>query len=364
MFTPSDGKRAIMQMGLVTSTGRHTALDSSVVFHEYTHGVTNRLIGGPMNIRPLDAIQSQSMGEGWSDYAACTANSSAVVGAWVVGKPGGIRIAPYDDSYPGHFGKIGADPYTKIHNIGEIWCAALLQMNRNIGANEGLQLVIDALRLTQANPSLLQARDAILRALDHKHSAGQLSDAQYVAAHGGVWRAFAKFGMGVNAQCDDARTLTGIVADFSVPDGVEPQPQPEPAPGAALHVESAPALAIPDADPNGITSALTITQVGQIQHLSIWLDIQHTYIGDPRRRADRPAHGERRFYERSGQVVHQRGYARAGRAGWSVDSGQLDAEGSRPCHRRCGRAASLGLGHHRRRRVRCRTRDGAFASGR
>ncbi|MFL5805446.1 MAG: M36 family metallopeptidase [Roseiflexaceae bacterium] len=282
MFTPSDGKRAIMQMGLVTSTGRHTALDSSVVFHEYTHGVTNRLIGGPMNIRPLDAIQSQSMGEGWSDYAACTANSSTVVGAWVVGKPGGIRIAPYDDSYPGHFGKIGADPYTKIHNIGEIWCAALLQMNRNIGANEGLQLVVDALRLTQANPSLLEARDAILRALDHKHIAGQLSDAQYVAAHGGVWRAFAKFGMGVNAQCDDARTLTGIVADFSIPDGVEPQPQPqpEPAPGAAVHVESAPALAIPDADPNGITSTLTITQVGQIQHLSIWLDIQHTYIGD------------------------------------------------------------------------------------
>ena len=227
MFTPPDGQRAIMQMGLVTSTGRHTALDSSVVFHEYTHGITNRLVGGPMNVRALDAIQSQSMGEGWSDYIACTANSSTVVGAWVVGKPGGIRIAPYDDSYPGHFGQIGADPYTKIHNIGEIWCAALLKMNRNIGANEGLQLVIDALRLTLANPSLLQARDAILRALDHKYSAGQLSDAQYAASRNGIWQAFAKFGMGVHAQCDDARTLTGIVADFSVPDSIEPAPQPE-----------------------------------------------------------------------------------------------------------------------------------------
>lgn len=278
MFTPSDGGRPIMRMGLVTSTNRHTALDSSVVFHEYTHGVTNRLVGGPMNVRALDALQSQSMGEGWSDYVACTANSSTVVGAWVVGRPGGIRIAPYDDSYPGHFGKIGAPPYTEIHNIGEIWCAALLEMNRNIGANEGLQLVIDALRLTPANPSLLQARDAILRALDHKHAAGQLSDAQYAAATGGVWRAFAKFGMGVGARCDDARTLTGIVADFSVPDGVEPQPEPAPTP--RVHVEAAPALAIPDADPAGISSTLGVAQPGQLRQIAVSLDVQHTYIGD------------------------------------------------------------------------------------
>src|SRR5262249_62217777 len=27
--------------------------------------------------------------------------------------------------------------------------------------------------------------------------------------------------------CDDARTLTGIVADFSVSDGIEPEPQPD-----------------------------------------------------------------------------------------------------------------------------------------
>ena len=41
----------IMNMGLVTSTNRHTAFDSDVVFHEFMHGVTNRLVGGPLNAR-------------------------------------------------------------------------------------------------------------------------------------------------------------------------------------------------------------------------------------------------------------------------------------------------------------------------
>ncbi len=52
--------------------GRLTAFDSSVVFHEFTHGVTNRLVGGRLYARALDATQSSGMGEGWSDYVACT----------------------------------------------------------------------------------------------------------------------------------------------------------------------------------------------------------------------------------------------------------------------------------------------------
>src|SRR5206468_12093774 len=80
MFTPIDGSSPIMRMGLVTSTNNHTALDSSVIFHEFMHGVTNRLIGGPLNVHALDAIQSGGMGEGWGDYDACTINNSIVVG--------------------------------------------------------------------------------------------------------------------------------------------------------------------------------------------------------------------------------------------------------------------------------------------
>ena len=46
-------------------------------------GVTNRLMGGPMNVRA--GGQSSGMGEGWGEYVACTINQSVVVGAWVVG---------------------------------------------------------------------------------------------------------------------------------------------------------------------------------------------------------------------------------------------------------------------------------------
>ena len=101
MSTPADGRTPIMRMGLVTSTNRHTAMDSTVVFHEYTHGLTNRLVGGPMNDSALEADQSGGMGEGWSDYMACTINNIDVVGAWVVNNPDGIRQFHYDSNFPG-----------------------------------------------------------------------------------------------------------------------------------------------------------------------------------------------------------------------------------------------------------------------
>ncbi|MDQ0964521.1 hypothetical protein QFZ66_008399 [Streptomyces sp. B4I13] len=64
-----------------------------------------------------------------------------VVGDWVVADARGIRQRPYDDQYPGDFGKIGqlaaGLDYTKIHNVGEIWCAALVEMTRRISSNVG-----------------------------------------------------------------------------------------------------------------------------------------------------------------------------------------------------------------------------------
>ena len=64
MTTPADGAAPVMNMGLVTDTNRHTALDAGVVIHEFSHGVTSRLVGGPLNNHALDAPQSGAMGEG------------------------------------------------------------------------------------------------------------------------------------------------------------------------------------------------------------------------------------------------------------------------------------------------------------
>jgi extracellular elastinolytic metalloproteinase len=272
MATPIDGSRPVMNMGLVTATNRHTAFDSSVVFHEFMHGVTNRLVGGPMNVQALEAPQSGGMGEGWGDYIACTINHSTVVGSWVVNRPLGIRGFPYDGNFPDNFGDLGGGRYTEVHNIGEIWCATLMELNRNIGDSLGVQLVVDALKLSPANPSFLDMRDAILAALDNKLAAGQLSSEDHSIARTGVWKAFAKFGMGPAARCNGA-SLSGIIADFNMPSVST---------GQTIQVEAAPNLAIPDNQQAGVNSVLTVPQAGRITRLTVSVDIKHTYIGDLR----------------------------------------------------------------------------------
>ena len=163
-----DGNAPVTNMGLVTATNRHTAFDSDVVFHEYTHGLTNRLVGGPANSDSLDAFQSGSMGEGWSDYIACTINNRLVVGAWATNNPNGIRGFRYDTNFPDHYGMLGAGRYNEVHNVGEIWCATLMEMNRRIVRHWPCNASSTASSSRRANPTFLQARDAILAAIAHK----------------------------------------------------------------------------------------------------------------------------------------------------------------------------------------------------
>jgi Fungalysin metallopeptidase (M36) len=212
-----DGTVPSMNMGLVTKTNRHTAFDSSVVFHECTHGLTERLVGGIANTNSLGAIQSGSMGEGWSDYVACTINNTVTVGSWVLNDPRGIRGFPYDTNFPDNYGNLGTGRYTEVHNNGEIWCAALMEMNRNIGANLAIQCVVDGLKLTPGNPTYLQARDAILAAIRHEADAEKWTARDRRNRLRGAWAAFAKFGMGNHAKGGVASSLAGIVADFSIP---------------------------------------------------------------------------------------------------------------------------------------------------
>lgn len=227
MLTLSDGISPIMRMGVVGSTNRHTAKDSDVVYHEFMHGVTNRLVGGPMDIRSLDSPQSRGMGEGWGDYIACTLNNKYVVADWALDNPKGMRQYPYD-KFPDTFANLGSGRYTEEHNIGEIWCAVLLRMNdymeealkhlgqKRIGAILGLQLVVDALKLSPTNPSFINMRDAILRALDDKLSIGHLKGEDHNKAQRAIWKAFSEFGMGAKSKSNGAQ-LSGIEPDFISP---------------------------------------------------------------------------------------------------------------------------------------------------
>jgi extracellular elastinolytic metalloproteinase len=236
MGTPPDGQAPLMTLGIVNLPDgrvRHTALDSDVVFHEYVHGVTNRLVGGRMNTFALQQPQSRGMGEGWGDYFALTIQNHGrpaekfVTGDWVTNRPGGIRSAPYDENYPNTYGDVGSGPFTGPHRIGEIWCATLMQMNRRLdgalgaprGHQLGWQIVVDGLKLAPANPSFLDARDAILQALVDLEQAGRLSAADFPLARRAAWEAFSRFGMGANANTLGA-SLQGIQEDNTIPAGV------------------------------------------------------------------------------------------------------------------------------------------------
>jgi extracellular elastinolytic metalloproteinase len=131
---------------------------------------------------------------------------------------------------PSQYGNVAAfdrDPLTGLpneHQTGEIWCATLLMMVRRIraalgndvdGYRLGLQMVVDGLKLTPANPRFLQARDAILLALDHMLDQRRISRTTHQAVRQAALAAFGRFGMGPNAASQDAG-VDGIVEDVVI----------------------------------------------------------------------------------------------------------------------------------------------------
>ena len=277
MTTPPDGHTPTMNMGLVSDTGRHTAFDATVVFHEFMHGVTNRLVGGPQNNHALEAPQSKAMGEGWGDFIACTLNDTIVVAAWVVNDPAGIRAFRYDSNFPDHFGKLGKGRYSEPHNVGEIWCAVLMEMTRGIGKALALQIVVDALKLSPATPSFLDMRDSILLALDHRLATNQLTSSDHDSAMAGIWTAFAKFGMGVNAKSNGA-SYSGNLADFTAPAS---SLGPGTGASAAIHLQAAPSRTIPDKDPVGVSSSLTVGGAPvTVASIKLSISVTHPFVGD------------------------------------------------------------------------------------
>ena len=72
MFTPPEGESPIMQMYLWRSPFRtvSSGSDAAVLFHEYTHGLSNRLVVDADGVGALNTAQAGAMGEGWSDWYA------------------------------------------------------------------------------------------------------------------------------------------------------------------------------------------------------------------------------------------------------------------------------------------------------
>jgi Zn-dependent metalloprotease len=199
--TPPDGQRPRMQQYLFTSPNpdRDSSVDGDVVFHEYGHGISNRLIGNGSTA--LSGTQSGAMGEGWSDYWAFTINGDGAIGEYVVNSSIGIRRAVYTvpaaavhDSY--------ADVCAggcEVHNDGEVWAATLWDLRTQLGAAITDRLVLNGMKFTPTRPSFLNARDGILQA-DQNLNGG--------ANRCAIWTVFARHGMGVSAVGNDGTTHT------------------------------------------------------------------------------------------------------------------------------------------------------------
>ncbi len=240
MSTPPDGNPPLMQMYLFKAQqglpipSANGGDDAEVVYHEYTHGLTNRLVLFPDGTSGLTTQQANSMGEGWSDWYAedflnnegfkpdTGAIGDVVMGAITFG--GFLRSQPVDcpvgagapciDAFSnaagpggytyGDFGKVAGGPET--HSDGEIWLETLWQIRQALGPATTETLVTRALELSPPGPSFLDMRNAILQA-DVVNFGG--------ANQTTLWTIFAQRGMGYFASSTgDSLTPT---EDFSMP---------------------------------------------------------------------------------------------------------------------------------------------------
>jgi extracellular elastinolytic metalloproteinase len=242
--------------------------DNGVIAHEYTHGISGRLTGGPTNPNCLTTPEQQ--GEGWSDWATLMMQLKAgdvgttprSIASYCVNQQpegDGIRNFPYSTDMavnPITFGAsngtlfdVEFDPGDGImrvepHATGEVWCTMLWDLTWAYiekygfdadvyagtgGNNKVMRLVLDAMKLQPCNPSYIQARDAIIAA-DQATTGG----ADYCM----IWKVFARRGMGVNASSGANTGTTANVA--AIHDQVEDFTEPAAGPNCTLavsHVE-------------------------------------------------------------------------------------------------------------------------------
>ena len=244
--TPPDGIAPRMALGLWPGSRRDVAFDGDVILHEYVHGLSNRLVGGPWDSGALFVWQSGAMGEGWSDALAASYTSDPVIGEYVTRNSAtGVRTVRYDQSTLtyGQFGtrRLATLPGTTtlaglpaVHRDGEIWASTLWSVREAVGQSAFEQIVVAALKLTPRRPSMLDGRDAVIQA------AGLYGLPQPQVCQ--LWQAFAARGMGASAALNPVGpsewpdTAISVFEAFDMPASCGGSP---PVWDAVLHSESA-----------------------------------------------------------------------------------------------------------------------------
>lgn len=213
-------------------------LDMGIVGHEYTHAITNRMVGGPDE--GLTSEQGGAMGESWGDLVAgeymfshgyANGGNPWAVGVYATGNRS-VAIRDYAiNKNPLNYSDYGFDSTgNEVHADGEIWngtqwevrqalvekwnkqypygnrtlqlrCAQAsatqspLPASKCPGNRRWVQLMFDSFLLQQGATSMLDARDAMLAA-DRMRFGGK--DVKV------MWDAFARRGMGKGASTPNA----------------------------------------------------------------------------------------------------------------------------------------------------------------
>jgi hypothetical protein len=179
-------------------------VDSDIVYHEYGHGLTWRMIGS------MGGVMSGAIGEGMSDVLAVLMNGDDRVGEYSASDPNGIRTAPYAN-YPRTYKSFSG---TEVHLDGEIygaigWKLGELYAAEGLTKNDLLDDLVDGMNYTPANPRFEQMRDGILQAAAATHKGHECL----------IWKGFATYGVGVGASASIRGTKVTIKESFNVPAG-------------------------------------------------------------------------------------------------------------------------------------------------
>jgi extracellular elastinolytic metalloproteinase len=232
--TQADGatiKAGLPATGTVKKNPAHSGirdgdLENGIIMHEYGHGVSNRLTGGP-GINCLSG--NEQMGEGWSDYLAITVAMDLALddpdlprgmGPYALFQPdrhgNGIRPRPYTrdmaiqpftyDSIKSN-GWLNGTSLALPHGLGHGWASTLWDLNWDLidkhgfnpniyeawnagGNNRALQYVMDGMKMQGCGPGLVVGSRAIIAAADTLTSGEDTCT---------VWATFARRGLGYSA---------------------------------------------------------------------------------------------------------------------------------------------------------------------
>lgn len=217
--------------------------DNVIIAHEYGHGISTRLTGGPGNSNCL--FNNEQMGEGWSDWIGLmlqiqsgdTGTDARGIGTFVASQDTdgvGIRQYPYstdmsvnpltfEDTNDYVYTGTDGTQQTDVHSVGTVWASMLWDLtwayidkygydpdiyNGTGGNNKVMQLVLDAMKLQPCYPGFVSGRDAIIAA-DQASTGGE----DYCM----IWEVFARRGLGVNASSGSTGNSTDQVEDFTEP---------------------------------------------------------------------------------------------------------------------------------------------------